>query len=76
MKLKNLKNQFVETLKDLFEPEEIDVFFYRCLEQLEQKTKIDLVLNPDLETDDVKLVFWKRSLYKSDISYSNTKSAP
>lgn len=62
MKLKNLKNQFVETLKDLFEPEEIDVFFYRCLEQLEQKTKIDLVLNPDLETDDVKLVFWKRYL--------------
>ncbi|MBW3519368.1 peptide chain release factor N(5)-glutamine methyltransferase [Flavobacterium sp. NKUCC04_CG] len=62
MKLKNLKNQFIETLKDLFEPEEIDVFFYRCLERLEQKTKIDLVLNPDLETDDVKLVFWKRYL--------------
>ncbi len=62
MKLKNLKNQFADTLKDLFEPEEIEVFFYRCLEQLEQKTKIDLVLHPDLETDDVKLVLWNRYL--------------
>ncbi|MCP1995690.1 peptide chain release factor N(5)-glutamine methyltransferase [Flavobacterium sp. HSC-61S13] len=62
MKLKNLKNQFTETLKDLFEPEEIAVFFYRSLERLENKTRIDLILSPELETSDENLVLWQRYL--------------
>lgn len=62
MKLKNLKNQFTENLKDLFEPEEIEVFFYRSLERLENKTRIDLILNPELETTEENLVLWQRYL--------------
>lgn len=62
MKLKNLKNQFTEALKDLFEPEEIAVFFYRSLERLENKTRIDLILSPELETSDENLVLWQRYL--------------
>lgn len=62
MKLKNLKNQFTETLQSLYEPEEIMVFFYRCLEQIEQKTKMDLVLNPELETTTPNLLLWESYL--------------
>ncbi len=65
MKLKNLKNQFTQTLKDLFEPEEIAVFFYRSLERLENKTRIDLILSPELETSDENLILWQR--YLSDL---------
>ncbi|WP_430613748.1 peptide chain release factor N(5)-glutamine methyltransferase [Flavobacterium sp. JP2137] len=62
MTLKNIKHQFVETLKKLYEPEEIELFFYRCLEQLEQKTKMDFVLNPLAEAREDTGVLWQRYL--------------
>lgn len=49
MKIRDYKITFIETLKDLYDNDEVENFFYLILDNLKQISKVDLALNPKLE---------------------------
>src|SRR5690606_31037044 len=49
MKIRDYKITFIETLKGLYDNDEVENFFYLILDNLKQISKVDLALNPKLE---------------------------
>ncbi|OIQ28992.1 MAG: protein-(glutamine-N5) methyltransferase, release factor-specific [Bacteroidetes bacterium MedPE-SWsnd-G2] len=55
MKLKELQVSFQLALSDLYEKQEIDVFFFMLSEKQCGVSRLDLALNPDIECSDSEL---------------------
>ncbi len=52
MEIKSYLNLFIRELSPLFEEEECKQFFWIALEEIEGKSRIDVVMNPDLKLTD------------------------
>lgn len=50
MKIIDFKQQFVEQLQPFYDSEEVQALFHICLDQIEQKTRLDLIMQPELES--------------------------
>ena len=62
MLLKVYKSTFIHELSSLYDEKEIESFFYIILEQFHNKKRIDLALNPEMETDALQLLRWETVL--------------
>ncbi|SDH82763.1 peptide chain release factor N(5)-glutamine methyltransferase [Myroides phaeus] len=60
MQIKSYQNRFKEVLSPLYDEMEAEQLFLIALEEIEGKSRIDLVMNPDLQTD--KLTTWDEVL--------------
>lgn len=60
MQIKSYQNRFKEVLSPLYDEMEAEQLFLIALEEIEGKSRIDLVMNPDLQTD--KLAIWDEVL--------------
>lgn len=60
MQIKSYQNRFKEVLSPLYDEMEAEQLFLIALEEIEGKSRIDLVMNPDLQTD--KLTIWDEVL--------------
>lgn len=49
MKIRTFKSEFISRLENIYDSSEIDSFFSICLENIEGKTRFDLMLDRDLE---------------------------
>lgn len=57
MKIKAFKSEFINRLENIYDSSEVDSFFSICLENIEGKTRFDLMLDRDLEIK--KLEEWE-----------------
>lgn len=57
MKIKAFKSEFMNRLENIYDSSEVDSFFSICLENIEGKTRFDLMLDRDLEIK--KLEEWE-----------------
>ena len=62
MLIKNYRTQFTQELTSIFDEKEIESFFYIILEAFHELKRVDLVLNPDLELDNLQLLQWETVL--------------
>jgi release factor glutamine methyltransferase len=62
MNLKNLKVYFKTELPSVFEPSEIEVFFYRLVEHKLSLSKIDVILKSDFELNSEDELFFKNAI--------------
>lgn len=60
MQIKSYQNRFKEVLSPLYDEMEAEQLFLIALEEIEGKSRIDLVMNPDLQTD--RLTTWDEVL--------------
>lgn len=51
MKIRAFKSEFINRLENIYDSSEVDSFFTICLENIEGKTRFDLMLNRDLEIE-------------------------
>lgn len=58
MKIKLYKSLFIDELSSIYDPEEIESFFYLILESKNKLKRIDLALNPDLIFNDENINYW------------------
>ncbi|SFJ50305.1 peptide chain release factor N(5)-glutamine methyltransferase [Myroides guanonis] len=49
MKIREFKSEFISRLENIYDSSEVDSFFSICLENIEGKTRFDLMLDRDLE---------------------------
>ena len=62
MLIKNYRTQFIKELSSIFDEKEIESFFYIILEAFHELKRVDLVLNPDLELDNLQILQWETVL--------------
>ena len=62
MLLKIYRTTFLQELSALYDPQEIESFFYLILECFHNKKRIDLALNPNMEMDAMQLLRWESVL--------------
>ena len=62
MNLKDLKTYFKSELSSVFEPSEIEVFFYRLVEYQLNLSKIDIILQSDFEVNNKVELFFKKAI--------------
>jgi len=69
MKIKEYRTRFIQELTSLYDAGEIESFFYLILENKQNKKRIDLALNPDLEFTKDEVQSWDAILeqLKSEI---------
>ena len=60
MRIKLLKEKFIQRLLPVYDAMEAESFFYLALEQWQQLKRIDLALQPELEFSEVQLLQWER----------------
>ncbi|WP_413513276.1 peptide chain release factor N(5)-glutamine methyltransferase [Myroides odoratus] len=60
MRIKLLQDQFILKLTPIYDELEAQQLFLFCLEELEGKSRIDLIMNPDLQTE--KTEHWSTTL--------------
>lgn len=60
MKIRTFKLEFISRLESIYDTSEVDSFFAICLENIEDKTRFDLMLNHGLEI--TKPLEWERVL--------------
>lgn len=65
MKIRDYKITFIETLKGLYDNDEVENFFYLILDNLKQISKVDLALNPKLELSVEELI--KTNFYLNEL---------
>lgn len=53
MKIKEIQTEFISRLEPIYDRSELDSFFAICLENIEEISRFDLMLNKDLETKDI-----------------------
>ena len=54
MKIKAFKSEFINRLENIYDSSEVDSFFSICLENIEGKTRFDLMLDRDLEIKELE----------------------
>ena len=62
MLLKTYRTTFLQELSALYDPQEIESFFYLILECFHNKKRIDLALEPNMEMDAMQLLSWESVL--------------
>ncbi|MEO8235126.1 MAG: peptide chain release factor N(5)-glutamine methyltransferase [Flavobacterium sp.] len=62
MLIKKYRTQFIQELSSIFDEKEIESFFYIILEAFHELKRVDLVLNPDLELDNLQILQWETVL--------------
>jgi release factor glutamine methyltransferase len=58
MKIRQYRDQFIQTLSPIHGEGEAESFFYLILEEKRQLKRIDLALQPDLELTDSEILVW------------------
>jgi release factor glutamine methyltransferase len=58
MKIRQYRDQFIQTLSPIHGEGEAESFFYLILEEKRQLKRIDLALQPDLELTDLDILVW------------------
>ncbi|MBF4470418.1 peptide chain release factor N(5)-glutamine methyltransferase [Flavobacterium sp. HJJ] len=62
MKIKEYRNQFIQTLAPIYDEGEAESFFYLILEEKQQLKRIDLALQSDLEFSQEEIAVWNSIL--------------
>ncbi len=62
MKIKQYRDQFIQTLSPIHGQDEAESFFYLILEEKHQLRRIDLALQPDLVFKEEEIVVWNSFL--------------
>ncbi|WP_281637481.1 peptide chain release factor N(5)-glutamine methyltransferase [Flavobacterium marginilacus] len=62
MKIKEYRNQFIQTLAPIYDEGEAESFFYLILEEKQQLKRIDLALQSDLEFSQEEITVWNSIL--------------
>jgi len=62
MKIKQYRDQFIQTLSPIHGEDEAESFFYLILEEKQQLKRIDLALQPDLVFSDDEILVWNTFL--------------
>ena len=59
MLLREVRNDFRESLSSIYDSQEVDSFFYLILNNFYQMSRVDLALKPEFEIDDKEVEKWK-----------------
>lgn len=64
MRIREYRNQFIQTLAPIYDLEEAESFFYLVLEDKKQWKRIDLALNTEAEFREIEILVWNEILEK------------
>jgi len=64
MRIREYRNQFIQTLAPIYDLDEAESFFYLVLEDKKQLKRIDLALNPETQFSESEIAQWNEILEK------------
>ena len=59
MLLRELRNDFRESLSSIYDSQEVDSFFYLILNNFYQMSRVDLALKPEFEIEEMEIKKWR-----------------